>query len=209
MRQQFFTKLLFSIIFFAAVIHAGAAPAAAQDSPAGGKPAGVKPVQPQPAPEALLSDTRLPVVPETMSADEFTRLMAGAGEAALTLESFDALRRAAPDLVVLDLRSREAYAARHIKGAVNMPIGEMTEHNLPAVLPDKTRPVVMVCDESFFPTRRVSMTLQAWPLLKANGYEKLYRLNLWRPAVDGGAALTREEIEQRVEFDGAPAPQNP
>lgn len=198
-----FYKSLFFIALLGGAIHTVGQDAAAQaDSPAQTS----EPVLIQPAPDVLLPDMQLQPVPGTMSAQEFTGLMEGAHEAALTLERFEALKKAEPDLVILDLRSREAFDARHIKGAVNAPLGEITEKTLPAILPDKNRAVVLVCDESFFPTRRISMTLQAWPVLKDSGYQKLYRLNLWRPAQETGMMLTREDIEQRVEFEGAAPP---
>lgn len=141
-------------------------------------------------------------IPPGMSVEEFTQHMQGAHEAFLTLDDFVALRTAEPDLAVLDVRSAAAFEQRHLRGSYNLPVTDMTEHTLPALLPERGRAVVLVCDESFFPTRRLSMTLQAWPVLKANGYTRVYRLNLWRPAADGLPANGPAEIAKHVDFDG-------
>lgn len=150
-------------------------------------------------------------IPPSMSVEEFNKHMEGAREAALTLEGFVALRAEEPAPVVLDTRSPAAYGYQRIKGSLNLPLTEMTEHTLPALLPDRTRPVVLVCDESFGPTRRLSMTLQAWPVLKANGYTRVYRLNLWRPEAEGAPMHGQEEIEKHVPLEGSfkPLPSAP
>jgi len=148
-------------------------------------------------------------IPLSMSVEEFNRHMEGAREAALTLEGFVALRAAEPAMVVLDTRAPAAYGYQRIKSSLNLPLTEMTEHTLPARLPDRTQPVVLVCDESFGPTRRMSMTLQAWPVLKANGYTRVYRLNLWRPEAEGAPMHGQEEIEKHVPLEGTFKPPPP
>lgn len=152
-------------------------------------------------------------IPPTMSVAEFKQHMEGAAEATLTLGGFVALREREPDLVVLDVRAPQSFESQRIKGSVNLPLTEMTEHTLPALLPDRARPVVIVCNESFGPTRMISMTLQAWPVLKANGYTRVYRLSLWRPETNDGTMHRQEDIEKYVPLEGRlhpPAPlQNP
>lgn len=146
------------------------------------------------------------LIPQGMSAEEFNAHMQGAGAAALTLDEFIQLRAQEPALVVLDIRAAEGYSLRHIKGARNLPLTEMTEHTLPQILPDKDVPIVMVCDESFAPTRRISMTLQGWPILKANGYTRVYRLNLWRTGDGSNRMLGDADITKQVEFEGSAVP---
>jgi rhodanese-related sulfurtransferase len=41
-----------------------------------------------------------------------------------------ALNNPEPGFVLLDVRSPELYAAAHVPGAVNLPHGRITEHNL-------------------------------------------------------------------------------
>ncbi|MBI3997258.1 MAG: hypothetical protein HY352_06340 [Candidatus Omnitrophica bacterium] len=43
------------------------------------------------------------------------------------------------------------------------------------------------------------MTLQAYPVLKANGYKDIYRLNLW---VHRERMVSAQEQEQVLEFEG-------
>lgn len=188
-----FSKPLFFMAVFCVLIHAGAAPAQTGESQA---------IPDALQPQAEMLRNPLELIPPTMTAEEFNRHMTGAAEAALTLEGFVALRAQEPGLVVLDTRAPEAFAYERIKGSLNLPLTEMTEYTLPALLPDPTQPVVLVCSESFGPTRMMSMTLQAWPVLKANGYGRVYRLNLWRPETAGAQMHNREEIERRVPLEG-------
>jgi hypothetical protein len=190
----FFTKPLLFMAVFCMVIHGGSLRAQGGESPALAPPV--------PAAEGAMPGGPRGI-PPMMEAAEFNRHMEGAARAVLSLEGFRALLAEEPGLAVLDTRAPQVFAYRHIKGSVNLPLTEMTEHTLPALLPDRMRPVVLVCDESFAPTRRISMTLQAWPVLKANGYSRVYRLNLWRPAAEGAPMRGQEEIEKYVAFEGA------
>jgi hypothetical protein len=105
-------------------------------------------------------------------------------------------------VTVLDVRSAESYASRHLAGSLNAPLTDLTEKNLPALAPDKDAPVVLVCDFSFFPTRMVSMTLQAYPVLKSQGYKNIYRLNLWQ-GKNGGGMVSQEDQEKALAFEGS------
>ncbi len=49
-----------------------------------------------------------------------------------------------PDLVVLDVRERDAFEAAHVPGAVNLPRGQL-ELRVNDVLPDPTRRIVTLC----------------------------------------------------------------
>jgi len=120
--------------------------------------------------------------------------------AEIGLEDFAALVKK-PGLVVIDLRDAREYARKHIVGSVNLPLTDLTEKTLPAVAPDKNADIVLVCDDSFFPTRRIAMTLQGAPVLKAAGYAHVHRLSLWRGP--GGRMLDEAEIEKRIAFEGA------
>lgn len=119
----------------------------------------------------------------------------------LDLQGFLDLQNEGP-VTVLDVRSEKSFAQRHLKGSVNAPLTELTEKTLPALIPDKNMPVVLACDYSFQPVRTIAMTLQAYPVLKAAGYTKIYRLNLWQ-AADGKNMLSNEEQEKRLPFETA------
>lgn len=122
-----------------------------------------------------------------------------ADQALLDLDAFLALRRQVPEMVLLDVRSEERYAEKHIKGAINIPLTELTEETLAEKIPDASTPVAVMCDFSLMPTRLVPMTLQAYPVLKAAGYSKIYRLELWPGKSEG-------DIEAAIEFDQSKTP---
>src|SRR5690606_26759521 len=109
----------------------------------------------------------------------FTRAFAGAEEGEVDRKGLSALISEGP-VTFLDVRGKESFAREHIKDALNLPLTEMTEKTLPELLPDRDARIVLVCDNSFFPTRMISLSLQAFPVLKANGYKNVYMLNLWK-----------------------------
>jgi rhodanese-related sulfurtransferase len=49
-----------------------------------------------------------------------------------------------PEVVVLDVLSREAYAAGHLPDAVNIPLGELPRRAA-AELPEPSRKIVVYC----------------------------------------------------------------
>lgn len=104
-------------------------------------------------------------------------------------------------VTVLDVRAKESYDRRHLAGSLNAPLTDLTEKNLPALAPDKEAPVVLVCDYTFFPVRMLAMTLQAYPVLKSQGYKNIYRLNLWQ-SKNGGDMVSQEAQEKALDFDG-------
>ena len=118
----------------------------------------------------------------------------------LDLPGFLALKEKGA-VTVLDVRSKEVYDRRHLSGSLSAPLTDLTEKNLPTFAPDKEAPVVLVCDYSFFPVRMLSMTLQAYPVLKSQGYNKIYRLNLWQNK-KGGEMTSIETQEKALAFEG-------
>src|SRR5438477_9457680 len=54
------------------------------------------------------------------------------------------LKSGHPDIVVIDARSRQAYAEGHIPGAVSFPHGEMTEEAVERL--DRRKIYVVYCD---------------------------------------------------------------
>lgn len=102
-------------------------------------------------------------------------------------------------VVILDVRSKEAHAERHIKGSINIPLTDLTEKTIIAAVPDKKTPIAVMCDFSLFPTRRLAMTIQAYPVLRAAGYGEVYRLNLWQN--QGGQMLSLDDIEKALPFE--------
>jgi rhodanese-related sulfurtransferase len=94
-----------------------------------------------------------------------------------------------PDVVVLDVLSREAYAAGHLPDAINIPLPEIPARAL-VELPDRSRTVVVYCGGPTCP-----MGSQAMSLLEEMGYTRVRHfpggVQAWRDAglrVQQGAA---------------------
>ena len=95
-------------------------------------------------------------------------------EAAAKVAFVDAEEMAAGDALVLDVREREAFAAGHIPGALNLPRGEL-EWQADRELPDPNQYILVCCGNGdgdpgcrhparagFRPGRRASGGLKAW-----------------------------------------------
>jgi rhodanese-related sulfurtransferase len=118
----------------------------------------------------------------------------------LHLQGLLDLKKQGP-VAVLDVRSKDEFARRHLRGSVNIPLTDLTDKTAPAVAPDKNTPVVLACTYSFEPTRMTAGTIQAYPVLKAAGYTKIYRLNLWETE-DHQKMLSSQDEEKALEFEG-------
>ena len=125
------------------------------------------------------------------------------------LLGWDAFVRKAkePGVLLLDARSADAFAAGHIKGAVNLPFTDFTEESLAAVIGDKRRPVLIYCNNNFVNDRApvmrkvLALNVQTFINLVGYGYPNVYEL---RSAIDfndpkvgwvkGPAAIQREAL---------------
>jgi len=54
-----------------------------------------------------------------------------------------------PGVLLLDARSADAYAAGHIRGAVNLPLTDFTAESLARVIGDRDRPILIYCNNNF------------------------------------------------------------
>jgi hypothetical protein len=126
---------------------------------------------------------------------QFEEAMKGATESVIGREKFVSLQEEG-NVAILDVRDRVSFEKEHIKGSINIPLDRITEKTLPQALPDKGTRVILVCENSFYPTRMIALTTQAYPVMKVNGYGNVYQLNLWRdnPPPDGNytRGLARE-----------------
>jgi rhodanese-related sulfurtransferase len=82
-----------------------------------------------------------------------------------------------PDLVVLDVRERDAYEAGHIPGARHIPRGQL-ELRVDNELPDPTARILLYCEFGKISTLAAAM-------LRTIGYTRAV-------ALDGGARAWRE-----------------
>lgn len=96
---------------------------------------------------------------------------------------------AEPGVVVLDARSSNAYALRHVQGAVNLPFTDFTEQTLARVIPTRNTKVLIYCNNNFtgspaaFPVKAItaSLNLSTYTSLHSYGYTNVHELG---PALD-------------------------
>ncbi len=101
----------------------------------------------------------------------------------VSLNRFKAMA-ASGKAIILDARSATAFAEGHIDGAVNLPLTDFTAEALAAVLPDRTRPILIYCNNNFRNNRRpvalkaapVSLNIQTFINLAAYGYTNVFEL---------------------------------
>ncbi len=94
----------------------------------------------------------------------------------ITFDVFQA-EAAKPGVLLLDARSKDAFARGHIKGAVNLPLTDFTADSLAAVIganPD--RPILIYCNNNFrnnaspVPTKAAPLALNIQTFINLVGY---------------------------------------
>ncbi len=94
-------------------------------------------------------------------------------------------RAAKSEVLVLDARSSSAFAAGHIKGAVNLPLPDFNDQSLAELIGDNPdRQILIYCNNNFtnnlwpIPTKRVQLALniQTFINLYGYGYKNVYEL---------------------------------
>ncbi|EDY17087.1 rhodanese-like protein [Chthoniobacter flavus Ellin428] len=101
----------------------------------------------------------------------------------VTEEQFAAMA-AEPGTVVLDARSADKYALRHIRGAVSLPFTDFTAESLARVLPAKDTRVLIYCNNNFLGAPRAlaskaapaSLNISTYIALATYGYTNVYEL---------------------------------
>ena len=89
------------------------------------------------------------------------------------------------DALILDARSADAYAAGHIRGAVNLPFTDFTEASLARVIGDKDRRILIYCNNNFSNNRppvetkmvQLALNIQTFINLVGYGYPNVRELN--------------------------------
>ncbi len=89
------------------------------------------------------------------------------------------------DAIILDSRSAAAFAQGHIDGAVNIPFSDFTEEKLAKILGNKSRPILIYCNNNFrddIPPIRLkraplALNIPTFINLYGYGYENIYELN--------------------------------
>ena len=118
-----------------------------------------------------------------------------------------------PGVLLLDARSAEAFAAGHIKGAVNLPFTDFTPESLAAVVGKSDRPILIYCNNNFvndrapvmMKMRPLALNIQTFINLVGYGYRNVYEL---RSAIDfddpkvgwvkGAAAMQRAAARRQM-----------
>lgn len=89
-----------------------------------------------------------------------------------------------PGTIVLDARSANGYALRHIRGAISLPFTEFSEESLAKVIPTKTTRVLIYCNNNFRGAPRsmfdkrapASLNISTYIALATYGYTNVYEL---------------------------------
>jgi hypothetical protein len=92
---------------------------------------------------------------------------------------------AKPDVLLLDARSSDAFAAGHIEGAVNLPFTDFTAESLAAVIgANPNRPILIYCNNNFrndaapvrMKARPLALNIQTFINLVGYGYPNVWEL---------------------------------
>ena len=91
---------------------------------------------------------------------------------------------AQPGTLVLDARSADKFAMRHIRGAVSLPFTDFTEASLAAAIPTKATRVLIYCNNNFrgspvslaAKSAPASLNISTFIALTTYGYTSVYEL---------------------------------
>ena len=86
--------------------------------------------------------------------------------------------------IVLDARSADKYAMRHIEGALNLPFTDFTVESLARVIPTKTTRILIYCNNNFsgspsaFASKcaPAALNISTFISLATYGYENVFEL---------------------------------
>ncbi len=102
----------------------------------------------------------------------------------VNLKQFNAISQQ-QDAIILDTRSAASFAQGHIDGAINIPFSDFTEEKLTKLIGDKSRPILIYCNNNFrddVPPIRLkraplALNIPTFINLYGYGYENIYELN--------------------------------
>jgi rhodanese-related sulfurtransferase len=92
---------------------------------------------------------------------------------------------ARPETLILDARSESAFAAGHIRGAVNLPLTDFTAQSLARTIGRNDRPILIYCNNNFSNNRapvmlksiQLALNIQTFINLYGYGYRNVRELN--------------------------------
>ncbi len=94
-------------------------------------------------------------------------------------------RAAKPEVLLLDARSKDAFAAGHIRGAVNLPFTDFTAESLAEVIgPNRDRAILIYCNNNFTDNKypvatkaiQLALNVQTFVNLYGYGYKNVWEL---------------------------------
>ena len=118
--------------------------------------------------------------------ERLTRSVAGLRAARLLDFASFKSEAARPGVLLLDARSKDAFARGHIAGAVNLPFTDFTEEALAeAIGPDRDRPILIYCNNNFsndappvmMKSTSLALNIQTFINLVGYGYANVWELN--------------------------------
>ena len=88
------------------------------------------------------------------------------------------------DTLILDARSADAFAAGHIRGAVNLPFTDFTAASLAQTIGRRDRPILIYCNNNFandkapvmMKAAALALNIQTFINLVGYGYPNVYEL---------------------------------
>ena len=74
-----------------------------------------------------------------------------------------------PEIVVIDVRTKDEFGYNHLKGAVKVPLQDLSEEKVKRYVKSKTSVVIVYCEYG-------GRSRKAWNKLRKMGYENVYNL---------------------------------
>ena len=145
-------------------------------------------VHPAPSPRPPAANPPVALLNPQIDYDGYRALIAEVRPYRLArLIDWDAFAAAAgePDVLILDARSADQFAAGHIRGAVNVPLPEFSEERLAEVIGRPDRPIIIYCNNNFRDDRppvmlkslRLALNISTFTHLYGYGYRNVRELN--------------------------------
>ncbi len=80
--------------------------------------------------------------------------------------------------VLIDVRNTEHYNWGHIQGAINISLTNLTRNNLKQHIDSPETRILIYCSNGLspIPTRAISLTHEAFPMIYSLGYKNIYEL---------------------------------
>lgn len=109
-----------------------------------------------------------------------------------------------PDAVILDARSPDAYALRHVAGAAHLNYTDFTAETLAGVIPSKRTRILIYCNNNFLDSpaafaaksARASLNPATFAALRSYGYENVYELGTLRSVSDSPLPFAGSEVDR-------------